>query len=229
MAGPTASDALVVFVKDPRPGTVKSRLAARIGPDNAAAVYRAIADEEIRRTAPRGDEYERLFFYTPPGSRPRIEQWLPGEVLVPQAEGDLGERMAAALAEAFRRGARRAAIIGTDVPSASREDVVEAFESLDDHDVVIGPATDGGCYLFALKRPDPDLFRGVPWSTPQVLVATLDRAARVGRSVRVLRTLGDVDTIEDLAAEWSRIAALLPERVRQDVALVLGKPERPVP
>jgi hypothetical protein len=227
MTGGGGSDVLVVFVKEPRPGRVKSRLAARIGPAHAAAVYRAIADEEIRRTAPRGEEYERLFFFTPPGSRPQVEEWLPGQILLPQAEGDLGERMSAALAEAFRGGARRAALIGTDAPAISREDVLDALESLDDHDVVIGPATDGGYYLLAVKRPDPEIFRGVPWGTPQVLTATLDRAARLGRSVRVLRTLGDVDTVEDLAADWARIAPMLPERVRRAVASLIGKAEPP--
>ena len=217
------ADVLNVFVKHPRPGAVKSRLAARIGPDRAAAVYRAIADEEIRRTAPRRDEYERLFFFAPPESRQDLEEWLPGQVLVPQVDGDLGTRMKSALAHAFGQGARRAALIGTDVPSLDREDVLGAFESLDEHDVVVGPATDGGYYLLATKRPEPELFRDVPWSTPQVLAATLDRAARLGRSVRVLRTLGDVDTPEDLAADWTRIARLLPEPLRQEVGGLIGR------
>lgn len=225
MGDRAGADGLLLFLKEPRPGAVKSRLASRIGPGPAAAVYRSIADEEIRRTAPRGDEYERLFFFDPPASRPRIEEWLPGQVLLAQGEGDLGERMARAFAEAFRRGACRAAVIGTDVPRLAREDVLEAFASLDEHEVAIGPATDGGYYLLALKRPDPDLFRGIPWSTPQVLTATLDRAGRAGRSVRVLRTLGDVDTAEDLAADWDRIAPILPDALRREVAARLGKGE----
>jgi rSAM/selenodomain-associated transferase 1 len=217
------TDILLVFVKEPRAGGVKSRLAARIGKERAARVYKAIAEEEIRRTAPRDDEFERLFLFSPPQSRARMEEWLPGETLVPQVEGDLGQRMARAFDEAFRRGARRVAVIGTDVPSLSREDVLDALCSLDDQDLVIGPASDGGYYLLAMKRPDPGLFQGVPWSTPQVLTATLDRAGRLGRSVRVLRTLGDVDTVEDLAADWGRIAPILPEPLRQEVAALVGR------
>lgn len=219
------TDVLLVFVKEPRAGGVKSRLAAGIGAERAARVYKAIAEEEIRRTAPRDGEFERLFLFSPPQSRARIEQWLPGETLLAQAEGDLGERMARAFGEAFDRGARRVAVIGTDVPSLSREDVVEALCSLDDQDLVIGPATDGGYYLLAMKRPDPGVFQGVPWSTPQVLTATLDRAGRLGRSVRVLRTLGDVDTVEDLAADWGRIAPILPEALRREVAPLVGRAE----
>jgi len=119
--------------------------------------------------------------------------------------------------ELFRRGARRVALIGTDVPALSREDVRGALESLDDHDVAVGPATDGGYYLLALKRPEPELLRDVPWSTPDVLTTTLDRAARLGLSVRVLRTIGDVDTIEDLAAEWETIRSLLNEEIAQRI------------
>jgi uncharacterized protein len=222
MAGLTG-DVLLVFVKEPRPGAVKSRLAASIGPERAARVYRAIAEEEIRRTAPRGDEFERRFVFSPPEARDRIAEWLPGEALVEQSEGDIGERMSRAFEEAFARGARRVVLVGTDVPALSREEVMEAIESLDDQDVVIGPALDGGYYLLALKRAEPGLFAGMPWSTPQVLTATLDRAVRLGRSVRVLHRLGDVDTAEHLAAHWRHIAPLLPEGLRDEVAVRIGK------
>ncbi|HUG53726.1 MAG TPA: TIGR04282 family arsenosugar biosynthesis glycosyltransferase [Vicinamibacteria bacterium] len=213
--------ALIVFVKEPRPGAVKSRLAARIGAEAAAALYRAIADEEIRCTAPRGDEYERLFFFDPPAARAAMAAWLPGESLFPQPPGDLGQRMSAAFAEAFRLGARRVAIIGTDVPWAAREDVLDALEGLDEHDLVIGPATDGGYYLLALKRLEPGLFLDVPWSTPGVLAATLDRAAALSLGVRTLRTLGDLDTAEDVAADWRRLAPLLPAALRAELAALL--------
>jgi rSAM/selenodomain-associated transferase 1 len=216
-------DVLLVFVKEPLPGAVKSRLAAAIGPERAAGVYKAVAEEEIRRTAPRGDEFERLFVFSPEAAREAVAAWLPGERLLAQSGGDIGERMSRAFEEAFARGARRVVLVGTDVPALTREDVVEALESLDDQDVVLGPAADGGYYLVALRRPEPGLFQGIPWSTPQVLAATLDRAVRLGRSVRVLRTIGDVDTAEDLAAEWTRIAPLLPDGLRREVARLIGK------
>src|SRR6185436_11192025 len=109
-----------------------------LGEERAAAVYRAIAQEEIRRTAPRGDEYERRLFFAPPcgtsvssGSQARIS----AETLVPQGGGDLGARMSDAIEQSFRGGARRVAVIGTDAPAVGREDVLEALESLDDHDL----------------------------------------------------------------------------------------------
>src|SRR5438034_8960344 len=107
MGGLAGADVLAVFVKEPRPGAVKSRLAARRGPGPAAEVYRAIAEEAIRRTVPARDEYERVFFHAPAHARAAMEAWLPGQALRAQAEGDLGERMAAAFQDAFARRARR--------------------------------------------------------------------------------------------------------------------------
>jgi len=200
---------------------VKSRLAARLGPERAAAVYRALAEETIRRTAPAAGEYERVFAFAPPASRPGIEAWLPGRVLRPQCEGDLGTRMAQAFAEAFAGGAERVVLVGSDVPELSHEDIREAFASLAGHDVVLGPARDGGYYLIALARPLPDLFAGIPWSTDRVRVLTRTRAADLGLDVRELRTLADVDTAEDLAAGWTRLAPLLGAPLRAEVESLL--------
>jgi hypothetical protein len=203
------TDRLVVFVKAPRPGEVKTRLAATLGPDAAAGLYRAIAAEEIRRTAPRNGEYERIFFFAPSDARAELADWLPGEALAPQEDGDLGRRMSAAFASVFAAGARRVAIVGTDVPSCGREHVAEAFRSLDDHDLVLGPTHDGGYYLIALDRPRPALFPSIPWSTPSVLPATAERAGVLGLAVRMLDPLPDIDTIADVKAEWPRLRPLV--------------------
>jgi uncharacterized protein len=219
MAVLTGADVLAVFVKEPRPGTVKSRLAAAVGPEAAAGVYRVLAEEVVRRTAPRRDEYERVVVFDPPAAGAAIGEWLgvTAGALLPQVPGDIGVRMDRAFDALFQRGARRVALIGTDVPALRFEDVRDALETLDDHDVAVGPATDGGYYLIALKRPAPELFRGIGWSGPDVLARTLDRAAGRALSVRVLRTIGDVDTIEDLAAEWERIRPLLSEGMREEM------------
>jgi glycosyltransferase A (GT-A) superfamily protein (DUF2064 family) len=117
------SDRLLVFVKAPRPGTVKPRLAAVLGDEAAALLYRAMAEEQIRRTAPRAGEYERAFLFAPEDARAEMESWLPAEPLEAQQGDDLGERMSRAFASAFSAGARRVAIVGTDVPSCGREHV----------------------------------------------------------------------------------------------------------
>jgi rSAM/selenodomain-associated transferase 1 len=223
MTGFPGTDVLAVFVKDPRPGTVKSRLATAIGSEAAAAVYRVMAEGVVRRTAPRSDEYGRVIVFDPPEAGGAVGEWLGVEaaVLMPQSPGDIGVRMEGAFEELFARGARRVALAGTDVPALEREDVRAALESLDEHDVAIGPATDGGYYLIALKRPQPELFRGIGWSGPDVLTKTLERAATGHLDVRVLRTMGDVDTVEDLAAEWRRVRPLLDEKTREGIERTL--------
>ena len=137
-----------------------------------------------------------------------MEGWITGETWIAQRGADLGERMAAAFEDAFGRGVQRAALIGSDVPAPSRHHVREAFDALGTHDVVLGPARDGGYYLVALDRPRPELFAGMAWSTPEVL----HRAARLGLRVTVLETLGDVDTIEDVRRGWTRGARKRPCR-----------------
>jgi uncharacterized protein len=204
----TPRSALLVFLKAPRPGAVKTRLAAAVGPALAAAVYRALAEQVVRATAPAG-EYERVFLFDPPQAAGEIRAWLGDHRLHPQAAGDLGRRMAEAFAYAFALGAGRAAVVGTDAPGLSRALVCAALQGLADHDLVLGPALDGGYYLIALDRPRPELFEGIPWSTPRVLERTLERASELGLRVRLLEPQPDVDTLDDLRREWDRLAPVL--------------------
>jgi len=215
-------NALVVFLKHPRPGGVKTRLAAAIGAEAAAALYRALAEEVLEATTPAVGDYERLVFFDPPESLPEMREWLPGVRLMAQSGPDLGARMADAFARAFARGARRVAIVGTDAPGLSRDTVREALSALGVADVVLGPADDGGYYLIGLRAPHPGLFASIEWSTPSVREQTLARAAAAGLSVREIGPLRDVDTLEDLRAEWPRIAARLRPELRATLARLVG-------
>lgn len=193
-------DVLVVFVKAPRPGQVKTRLAASLGAGPAADLYRRLAEDTLRGTVPREGEYARVVAYAPADALGEVAAWLPGATLEPQQGADLGQRMAHAFATAFERGARRVALIGSDVVGLERGRVLEAFAALQGHDLVLGPARDGGYYLIALATAEPRLFTGVAWSTPSVLAETLQRAAQLGLRVRLLGTLRDVDAPEDARA-----------------------------
>lgn len=205
-------DVLVVFVKHPQPGAAKTRLIPALGPEATAELYRVLAEEEVRRTRPQGGEYRRTLLFAPEEARKELTAWIGDEPLVPQVGADVGARQSAAFAAAFDEGARRVVMIGTDVPWISRELVLEAFAALEEHDVVLGPAQDGGYYLLALARHRPALFEGIAWSTPSVLSATAERAGALGLSVKLLESLRDVDTIEDLRAEWTRLRPLLEKR-----------------
>jgi rSAM/selenodomain-associated transferase 1 len=213
------ADALLVFVKAPRPGAVKTRLVPDLGPENAATLYRLLAEEEVQQTTPQRGEYDRLFFHAPAAARSEMEAWLGSQAWFPQEGADLGARMAGAFETAFSRGARRAAVIGTDVPGVSREIVLEALAALDDHDVALGPTHDGGYYLLALKRPRGELFEGIAWSTPGVLPATLNKAHSLNLSVYCLSRLTDIDTLEDVRAAWTRLRPLLSRTPALDDAL----------
>lgn len=189
---------LLVFAKAPVPGRVKTRLARTLGDERAAELYRRIGRSVVDRV--RGGPWRTVVVHTPPDAGHAVREWLGGDVeLRPQAGGDLGQRMASAFRWAFdEAGARRVCIVGTDAPAVDRATVETAFTALDDADVVIGPAADGGYYLLALDRPRDALFRDVPWSTDRVLRRTLRTASEHGLRSRLLDEAVDLDTADDL-------------------------------
>ena len=202
-------DVLFVFLKDPAIGEVKTRLAASIGPQHAVTVYRRMAEQVVAATAPSSDAYLQVLAFAPVGAREAIEAWLPGRAAWPQPDGDLGWRMAGASAAALAAGAHRVVIVGTDVPSLDRVVVHDALRALDDHDVVLGPAEDGGYWLIGLRQPQPELFDGVPWSTEQVAATTRARAEAAGLRLALLAPRHDIDTLDDLRASWEDLEPLL--------------------
>ncbi len=124
----------------------------------------------------------------------------------PQPAGDLGEKMQAAFSHDFARPAAAAVIIGTDCPGLTTEHLREAFAALQTHDLVLGPAVDGGYYLLGMRHLHPSLFANKTWSTDTVRAETLADAARLGLRVHLLPALQDVDTIDDLRA-WQQLPA----------------------
>lgn len=190
-------DRLIVFLKAPREGTVKTRLAAEIGDAAALQAYRTLVGTLLDQLASLPDVELR---FTPDTARALIEPWRqPHWRAHPQGDGALGERLQRAFEHSFAAGARRVAIIGSDCPEVTEADIHAAWSALEVHEVVLGPARDGGYWLIALRRPCATLFEDIPWSTPAVLSATLDRARAAGLSMQLLRELTDVDT----AAEWA--------------------------
>lgn len=118
----------------------------------------------------------------------------------PQSEGDLGERMAAAISARLEEGAARVVLIGTDCPTVSAATVRAAFDALDSGDVVFGPAADGGYYLIGMRRLHDSLFLGIPWSSERTLRESLERVRAAGLRVALLDVMRDIDTAEDWRA-----------------------------
>ena len=187
---------LIIFVKAPRPGTVKTRLAHSLGGNKAAAAYAQLVETLVKNLS-RLKHVELR--HTPDDAEEEIRPWLQSAWEArPQGGGDLGARMEAAFAEAFARGARRVVLIGSDCPEIKRGDIQEAHVKLKTHEVVLGPSLDGGYWLIGLNRPWRELFQGIPWSSSQVLGETLEKVRAGHGKVHLLRILTDIDT----ESEW---------------------------
>ena len=186
---------LIIFVKAPRLGTVKKRLARTLGPEAACAAYCQIVELLLERlAASRAVELR----FTPDDAALEIQPWLrPGWRPQPQGPGDLGARMHHAFVSAFQAGAERAVIIGSDCPAVTLTDIADAFAALKQNDLVLGPAVDGGYWLIGLSQPQSELFHAIAWSTAAVLDQTLERARQTTLQTALLRTLPDVDTVQD--------------------------------
>ena len=201
-AAPRRVPALLIFAKEPVPGRVKTRLAATVGDDEAASVYRELAERTLRVAAAARDAgiVGEVELWCDPGTdRPAFTGWRDRfRVTLRAQEGtDLGARMRHALARALSRGAP-AMVIGTDCPALDEAYLAQATAALETHDAVFGPAADGGYVLVGLAR-DLDVFTGMPWSAPQLMAATRARVATLGASSVELPVLWDVDTAADLA------------------------------
>jgi hypothetical protein len=123
-----------------------------------------------------------------------------GVRLLTQTGDDLGARMARAMDDVFSLGYQKVLIIGTDLPTLPGPAFSEAAALLATHDLVLGPACDGGYYLIGLRKPAPELFAGIPWSTDKVLPLTQQKAVALGLRAALLPVRRDIDTIEDLSA-----------------------------
>ncbi len=197
---------LFLFTRYPQPGAAKTRLIPLLGDEGAALLQREMTEFSL-------DTVKRLRKRFPIDIEVRFEggdvaimaDWLGGGVdYAPQGIGDLGGRMARALWEAFAAGVEKAVIIGADCPGITEALIGDAFDSLGNHDVTLGPADDGGYYLIGVNRPAaeralPYLFSNVAWGTEAVLRKTLDSAKQRGLAVHQLPELHDVDRPEDIA------------------------------
>ncbi|MBL4710738.1 MAG: TIGR04282 family arsenosugar biosynthesis glycosyltransferase [Flavobacteriales bacterium] len=185
---------LIIFIKNPVLGTVKTRLAKSIGDKAALNVYRDLMQkcqlESLSTNAIRHLFYSKQIIENDDWSNIEFEKKL-------QVEGGLGIKISEAFKLIFSKEAK-VIVIGSDCYDLSADMMEDAFKKLDDSDLVIGPANDGGYYLLGTKKIYPSLFEGINWSTETVLEETLDQASKLNLSVAILEELVDLDTLEDL-------------------------------
>lgn len=198
---PPPVPALIIFVRPPEAGKVKTRIAAEAGAETALAVYRKLLAHTLDTV--REAAAVKYVFYA--GAVPARDIWSEaGFERLPQAEGDLGARMESAVREVLHRGHPAAVIIGSDCPDLTVTHIRDSFAALRQSDLALGPARDGGYYLLALRSVHPFLFRDMAWSTEGVRAETLKRAAAAGLSVQLLPELSDVDHWADVPAAWQQ-------------------------
>jgi uncharacterized protein len=187
--------ALAVFAKAPLPGRVKTRLAPALTPEEGADLYRRMLLDTLARV--RALAVDIVIFYD--GEERFFHDLAPGALLVPQDEGDLGQRLQGAFGMLISLGYQARVVIGTDAPDLPLRFIEDAFRLIESgSDAVFGPAEDGGYYLVALGGASGDLFREIPWSGPRVLAVSRERAQESGLETSLLPTWYDVDNYQDL-------------------------------
>lgn len=191
---------LIIFTRYPEPGKTKTRLIPALGADGAATLQRQMTEYTLARV--RQLQHQRpttLEVRFAGGDLNLIGSWLGFDLVYqPQGEGDLGTRMMRSLSVAFQDGIDRAVIIGTDCPGLNTDLMALAFEVQLSHDLVLGPALDGGYYLLGLRYFIPELFIGINWGTSEVLQQTVNIAKKLNLCIAYLPQLADVDRPEDL-------------------------------
>jgi len=187
---------VVVFGREPVPGRSKTRLAAGMGGTAAARIYAVILQNTLDVAAASGARVILSLASVPSGA------WIRDfdVSLELQPPGDLGDRMADAFSRRFSEGEERVMIVGSDCPYLSAEHLRGAAVGLDDFDVMLGPAPDGGYWLVAQRAPGVDLFSNIPWSSHNTLLRTQQRLDAIGASWSILEELGDIDTADDFEA-----------------------------
>lgn len=196
---------VILFVRSPERGKIKSRLAAAIGRKMALEIYKGFV-LDILETLKWGRYSFRIFFY-PENSGEGMVKWLGKDFMYsPQQGSDIGKRMENAFVQSFSEGSERVVLIGSDIPDLPNSVIHRAFSSLDKSDAVLGPASDGGYYLIGFKKASflPSVFHGIPWSTSSVYQETMEIFRRSRCRVHTLPRWNDVDTLDDLRALFNR-------------------------
>jgi len=191
----TASQALIIFVRNPDHGKVKTRLATSIGKDESLEVYKKLLQHTFLQT--KSLNVNKFVFYVDQIGTDDI--WAEGSYQKNVQQGiDLGDRMYQAVKSVSESCAGSTILIGSDCPEIDEDLLKRAFNILDTRDLVIGPATDGGYYLIGMNDPYFELFKNISWSSPAVLSETLQKARELHLDLELLKELSDIDTEEDL-------------------------------
>jgi rSAM/selenodomain-associated transferase 1 len=195
--------AIIIFQKNAELGKVKTRLAKDLGDHKALEIYDRLCEftHRICSQVP----VDKFLYYSNfvPEDKPGYASYY----FKVQTGDDLGDRMSNAFSDLFSAGYQKVLIIGTDCAEISPDLFLEAFEILNEQDVVIGPAEDGGYYLLGMSQFFPQLFHDVNWSTSEVIEQTKSNIKSIGISYGELAVRSDIDTLED----WQKMKSFIDE------------------
>ena len=204
-------DAVIIFVRNPVPGRVKTRLAREIGNVGACILYQAMVDDLLEEVSTCGAPI--YLFHDGGDSTVLPGKWAcSAHEIVSQSGVSLGDRMTAAFNYLFSQGRSRVALLGSDIPGLDKPLIAEVFDKLDSNDVAIVPAVDGGYCLIALRSDTfrESIFQEIEWSTDTVLATTLESISVGELKVSLLESRQDIDNLADLESYWSNPAETSP-------------------
>ena len=207
------SSDLIIMAKEPKIGSTKTRLCPPMKFGEAANFYEALLWDTINMTTGiKG--IDLAIAISPPESADYFRKISPPKThLIPLTCADIGECLMRVLDKLLEMGYLQVMALNADGPSLPPSYIQEAKESLDQHDLVLGPTEDGGYYLIGFKENYPDLFTGIDWSTNEVLEQTLIKADSLNLSVHLLPTWYDVDTSKDIQRLRDELKMLPPKRL----------------
>lgn len=194
-------DNLIIFVKYPEPGKVKTRIAKAVGNEKAADLYFSLASHVVNKTT-GSDDFKVSVAFTPQSRESLIKSWLNKDKFdyFPQNGRTLGERISSAFDRSFANGFQNAVVIGSDCAELDQKTIKAAFAHLSNgSDCVIGPTHDGGYYLIGLRHKNfPYIFEDISWSSDSVFDETVTKLTSLNLKWTVLRKLGDIDNAGDI-------------------------------
>ena len=199
------NNALIIFLKAPRFGWVKTRLQPEFSPAESLVFYKAMVEDLI-------DQFKdvtfcdlKLYFW-PQNRKSVMEKWLGNQFeLFPQTGEKIGDKMHNAFVENFKNKYKKVVLIGSDIPTLDMTTVIRAFTSLDNYDVVLGPCVDGGYYLIGMKKPERSLFENMEWGGDTVLNQTIDNVKKNDLALCQLEVKYDIDKYSDVKVLWEHL------------------------
>ncbi len=218
----TVRPIVFLFLRYPVPGQVKTRLARGSSPEEAANLYRVMAEMIVEQVSTRaGHEYDLCLYYTPASDSERIHNWLfpytipAGVQFEPQPEGTLADRLEHAGRLAARSGAPAMVFIGSDCIDIGSQDLAEALKKLEHSPAFLAPTEDGGFWLLALRHWQEGMFRDVTYSNEHTADQMAARLNAFGLQVEWGELRVDIDEIDDLRLQSKAIRAQLLVRAKR--------------